>query len=585
MLVKVGNSTVKSNLRTKSGLKGSSLRSCAFVRYVSANCSLTRMAQSMIPAHLNLARKWRSQNFDQIIGQDITVGILKNSLYLEKFFPVYLFAGQHGCGKTSTARVFAAAANCEQLPQFQKQPQNYKIPCGTCTSCTALAAGKHPDFIEMDAASHTGVDNVRMIIEAASLMPVLGRKKIYLIDEAHMLSKAAFNAFLKILEEPPVSVFFILATTDEHKIIDTVKSRCFQLMFNAVETTALVQHLHYVCTQENITSEQAALELIVKETRGSVRDAINLVEHVVLSKEQITTSTVLQVLGHMSQEYIQQLCILIFTATSPAELIAYMQQVNLASYNAEHVWTRILQTIHALLWLKYGATPTNSVINQSQLEPILGSIKSTFVSTVFQELCTQESVFLRTLNKPLFIQYLLVHLWQIIHTNNPTEQPVLSIKPTPKQPMPLNQNQAQTVNLNSDWESFVQEVEQLNEPLLSSLFKQAQFQSHETNIITIAFTQRFMLFNDTFETLKDKWLPVLQKIFGPQAQLSPQFSRADNPQSTVIEKTAKTPVTPVTTTLNNRNNIDVSDKNQWPLTNKLLAEFSGTVSVTEKSNS
>ena len=122
----------------------------------------------MTEVKLNLARKWRSQQFDQIIGQDLCVRMLKNSLYLGHFFPVYLFSGQRGCGKTTAARVFAAALNCEQLPVFQKSPQQNPVPCLSCSSCLAMRAGNHPDFIEIDAASHTGVDNVRNIVEASS---------------------------------------------------------------------------------------------------------------------------------------------------------------------------------------------------------------------------------------------------------------------------------------------------------------------------------------------------------------------------------------------------------------------------------
>jgi len=170
---------------------------------------------------LNLARKWRSKNFDQVIGQELSVRMLKNSLYRDLYFPVYLFSGQRGCGKTSTARIFAAALNCEQLGVFQQSPKTQSVPCLICTPCQAMIAGRHPDFFEIDAASHTGVDNIRHIIDASQLLPVMGRKKIYLIDEAHMLSKASFNALLKILEEPPRSVVFILATTDPHKIIET----------------------------------------------------------------------------------------------------------------------------------------------------------------------------------------------------------------------------------------------------------------------------------------------------------------------------------------------------------------------------
>ena len=131
----------------------------------------------MSNANLNLARKWRSKTFDQIIGQELPIRMLKNSLYLESFFPVYLFSGQRGCGKTTMARIFAAAVNCEQLPEFQKNPKSHSVPCLKCFSCQSMMAGKHPDFIEIDAASHTGVDNVRQIIDAASLLPVHGQKK------------------------------------------------------------------------------------------------------------------------------------------------------------------------------------------------------------------------------------------------------------------------------------------------------------------------------------------------------------------------------------------------------------------------
>jgi DNA polymerase-3 subunit gamma/tau len=198
---------------------------------------------------LNLSRKWRSQDFGQIVGQDLAVRILKNSLYLGHYFPVYLFAGQRGCGKTSTARIFAAAVNCHALPLFQKDPKKSSTPCLVCDSCVAMRDGNHPDFIEIDAASHTGVDNIRAVIESSSLLPSMGRKRVYLIDEAHMLSKAAFNAALKILEEPPATALFILATTNPHKIIDTVRSRCFQLFITPIPHDSLKNHLIFICKQ------------------------------------------------------------------------------------------------------------------------------------------------------------------------------------------------------------------------------------------------------------------------------------------------------------------------------------------------
>ncbi|MFH1644148.1 MAG: DNA polymerase III subunit gamma/tau [bacterium] len=193
-------------------------------------------------SNLNLARKWRPKTFNEIVGQNIPIKTLLNGLYLKKFFPVYLFAGQRGCGKTSSARIFAAAINCQNLKKFQEDPKE-KIPCLECESCQPMLKNNHPDFIEIDAASHTGVDNVRQILENSSYMPLAGNKKIYLIDEAHMLSKAAFNAFLKVLEEPPSTVLFILATTEIHKIPETVLSRCFQVIFRPINSDDLKKHL------------------------------------------------------------------------------------------------------------------------------------------------------------------------------------------------------------------------------------------------------------------------------------------------------------------------------------------------------
>jgi DNA polymerase-3 subunit gamma/tau len=255
---------------------------------------------SPLQTNLNLARKLRPQTFDTIIGQDISVRMLKNGLYLRKFFPVYLFAGQRGCGKTSTARVFATAINCHTLELFQQKPTQYPVPCLTCDSCHAMLHSQHPDFIEIDAASNTGVDNVRQIIETASYIPLSGRKKIYLIDEAHMLSKAAFNAFLKILEEPPVTVHFILATTELQKIPETVLSRCFQLTFNAINHDSLKTYLLKVCETENVRIDNAALDVLIDETDGSARDALNLLEQVRFSTDYVTIEALLMILGKVS---------------------------------------------------------------------------------------------------------------------------------------------------------------------------------------------------------------------------------------------------------------------------------------------
>ena len=314
--------------------------------------------------NINLARKWRSKQFDEIVGQALAVRLLKNSLYRNLIFPVYLLSGTRGTGKTSMARIFAAALNCTMLKEFQKDPQNHSLPCLSCDSCKAMVRMEHPDVIEIDAASHTGVDNVRQIIEAASFVPVLGGKKIYLIDEAHMLSKAAFNAFLKILEEPPQTVVFMLVTTDPHKIIPTVLSRCFQVFFDPIKPADVIRHLTFICEQEGVSAEPEALMLIAQETEGCMRDALNLLERLRALPELvsmdastiITKDTVLMVLGSIDDDRIGQLLWAVVTSDAPAVLDTWAR-LEMARFSPSSVWKKLVETLRRSLWLKQSVAP------------------------------------------------------------------------------------------------------------------------------------------------------------------------------------------------------------------------------------
>ncbi len=299
--------------------------------------------------HLNLARKWRSQRFEELVGQELAVKIIKNSLYRNFLFPVYLLSGTRGCGKTSMARIFAAALNCSQLSNFQKDPQKITVPCLSCDSCQAMKRGKHPDFIEIDAASHTGVDNVRSIIDASSFVPALGTKKIYLIDEAHMLSKAAFNALLKVLEEPPPSALFILATTDYHKILPTVKSRCFQIFFQPISHDILVSHLENICFKEELSFTKQALDLIVSHAQGSARDALNILERVRLFSAAITEKSVCAALNVVDNHNIYKLFSAVLSG-SAADIIESYKAIPTDMYVLQEVWKKGLELLRMLLW-------------------------------------------------------------------------------------------------------------------------------------------------------------------------------------------------------------------------------------------
>ncbi len=244
-----------------------------------------------------LARKWRPKNFAQLAGQEHVVQALTNALIQNRLHHAYLFTGTRGVGKTTIARIFAKSLNCETGITA--------TPCGVCSACTEIDSGRFVDLIELDAASNTQVDNMRELLESALYAPSSGRFKVYIIDEVHMLSKSAFNAMLKTLEEPPAHVKFILATTDPQKIPVTVLSRCLQFNLKQMPPALIVSHLQYVLGQENIPYENGALNLVARAAQGSMRDALSLMDQAIAySSGKVDESLVRTMLGAIDQGYL-----------------------------------------------------------------------------------------------------------------------------------------------------------------------------------------------------------------------------------------------------------------------------------------
>ncbi|HWR76483.1 MAG TPA: DNA polymerase III subunit gamma/tau, partial [Thiobacillus sp.] len=228
--------------------------------------------ESASPA-LALARKWRPRVFADLKGQEHVVQALSNALTQGRLHHAYLLTGTRGVGKTTLARILAKCLNCETGVT--------NIPCGVCSACTQIDAGRFVDLLELDAASNTGVDNMREVLDNAQYAPTVGRYKVYIIDEVHMLSKPAFNSMLKTLEEPPAHVKFILATTDPQKIPVTVLSRCLQFNLKPMPPALVAQHLAEVLAEENVHAEAAALTLLARAAAGSMRDALSLADQAI----------------------------------------------------------------------------------------------------------------------------------------------------------------------------------------------------------------------------------------------------------------------------------------------------------------
>jgi len=244
-----------------------------------------------------LARKWRPKSFETLVGQDHVVRALTNALEQNRLHHAYLFTGTRGVGKTTLARILAKSLNCETgiTPS----------PCGICHTCTEIDRGRYVDLIEVDAASNTQVDAMRDLLDNAQYAPTSGRFKVYIIDEVHMLSKSAFNAMLKTLEEPPAHVKFILATTDPQKVPVTVLSRCLQFNLRQMASTSIMDHLQNILSQEHITFEASALNLIARAAQGSMRDALSLTDQAIAYGGQtINENEVRAMLGAIDQRYL-----------------------------------------------------------------------------------------------------------------------------------------------------------------------------------------------------------------------------------------------------------------------------------------
>jgi len=247
-----------------------------------------------------LARKWRPKAFDALVGQEHVVRALTNALEQQRLHHAYLFTGTRGVGKTTVARILAKALNCETGITA--------TPCGQCAACTGIDKGRFVDMLEVDAASNTQVDSMRDLLDSAQYAPTAGRFKVYIIDEVHMLSRSAFNAMLKTLEEPPAHVKFILATTDPQKMPVTILSRCLQFNLRQMPGSAITEHLQSILAQENIPFEPVALQLIARSAAGSMRDALSLLDQAIAyGGSSVNEKDVRGMLGAIDQSYLFEL--------------------------------------------------------------------------------------------------------------------------------------------------------------------------------------------------------------------------------------------------------------------------------------
>jgi DNA polymerase-3 subunit gamma/tau len=353
-----------------------------------------------------LARKWRPQTFDEVIGQDHITRTLKKAVEAGRLSHAYLFSGPRGCGKTSTARILAKVINCTNL-----QGGN---PCNQCPSCVGVIQGRNLDVMEIDGASHTGVNEVRDLQESLGYAPSQYRNKVYIIDEVHMLSTHAFNALLKTLEEPPSHVYFVFATTAPNKIPDTIKSRCQRHQFKRLEISEIVDHLETICGSEKVQREPEALRLLARKAEGSMRDAESLLDQcITASGGSVTAGAVRDVLGLLDQELV-----LAFVRTiSERDSTAVLQRLDRAIHEGvdlEELLNAMIEGFRDLMLLASPGDLTELIFRSSEeiesLRELVAAYQLPDLVTIVERLCNVAPR-LRTASDPrILMESVLVDL-------------------------------------------------------------------------------------------------------------------------------------------------------------------------------
>ena len=502
-------------------------------------------------SYLVLARKWRPQTFDDLTGQEPVAHILRNALAHNKVAHAYIFSGPRGVGKTTTARILAKALNCESGPTPD--------PCGKCPSCLEVADGSSIDVSEIDGASNTGVDNIRDLREKVRYAPSSGRYKVYIIDEAHMLSTSAFNALLKTLEEPPPHVIFVLATTEPKKIPPTVLSRCQHLPFSRMSGHKIKERLKTIADAEGIKIASSPLEMITRAADGSMRDALTLLDQLTSFSDDISASDVQDLLGITDVETLAGLAASVIEGNSK-EILTLIATLTDTGTDLKPFMRDFLQFIRNLLISKItGGTDGILDLGEEEAKAIAGirdTVSEEYLALVLSELIKAEPGVRTAFYPRIALEMTLIKLSMLNRFKSITE--ALQTLQCPNSPLPKKQaspriaaSAAQDrsgyggppekiaikvmegVSLPAIWEAMINRVNEVNHPLASKLGEGSI--TFGANAIQIVFTGGCSVHAESV----GENLPLIKKMLDDLSGMSIAVSIETAASSTVSKKDLK----------------------------------------------
>ncbi len=499
--------------------------------------------------YLVFARKYRPMTFDEVVGQQHIVKTLKNSILNNRLHHAFIFAGPRGVGKTTTARILAKSLNCETGVTV--------TPCNKCSICNEITNGSSMDVQEIDAASHTGVDNVRDIIDKVAYTPIKARYKVYIIDEAHMLSKAAFNALLKTLEEPPPHVKFIFATTEPNKIIPTITSRCQRFDFKRVENTDIVNHLEELLKKEKIKYTRSALSVIARESHGSVRDSLSILEHIVsFSTGDVNDEAITRALGLISRSTIIRLFKHILNKEKE-KAIEIIDESYMAGFDLQLLFNELLILTRNTILLKIGQNKIiyNDLIDSEieELKPLITQYTSQGLHMLFDIFFNASEEIIRS-EHPLFTAEISIlkaitvsslrPIEEIIQRFENIESLILS-KGLPvyeKSSSNILKKQIEMDNLDQPeiWLKVVSEVKKKGRIPLASILEDGVFISFEEDKMKIGFKGEVQLASVRERKNIDFIKQILKEIYNRDIEIIIQdLSIADKTASSISDEISK----------------------------------------------